>query len=71
MRNARSFRTALLAVRDGARLHAEFHRQKSDQMPAGSDAPKVRSSFSCPKDSLRSLRSELSWLSAAIRSVSY
>ena len=45
LRNARSFRTALLAVRDGARLHAEFHRQKSDQMPAGSDAPESQIEF--------------------------
>ena len=45
LRNARSFRTALLAVRDGARLHAEFHRQKSDQMPAGSGAPESQIEF--------------------------
>lgn len=30
LRNARSFRRALLAVRDGARLHAEHHRRPPD-----------------------------------------
>src|SRR5690625_1043842 len=44
-RNARSFRTAHLAVRDGARLHAEFRRQKSDHLPAGSDAPESQIEF--------------------------
>src|SRR5699024_1862016 len=45
LRNARSFRTALLAVRDGARLHAEPHRQKRDQMPARADAHERPSGF--------------------------
>ncbi|WIY82223.1 TetR/AcrR family transcriptional regulator C-terminal domain-containing protein [Propionimicrobium sp. PCR01-08-3] len=40
LRNARSFRNALHAVRDGARLHAEHHRRPSDDdTDEGTDAP--------------------------------
>ena len=41
LRNARSFRDALHAVRDGARLHAEHHRGPSvDKIDGGTDAPR-------------------------------
>ncbi len=36
-RNARSFRSALHAVRDGARLHAEHHRRPGDTIDESSD----------------------------------
>lgn len=45
MRNGRSFREALLAVRDGARLHAEFHHRNSELMVRGSDAPERQIEF--------------------------
>jgi TetR/AcrR family tetracycline transcriptional repressor len=39
LRNARSFRAALHAVRDGARLHAEFHRRSAAVPAEVVDAP--------------------------------
>ncbi len=39
LRNGRSFRQALLAVRDGARLHAEFHHRRNEEAMSASDAP--------------------------------
>jgi TetR/AcrR family tetracycline transcriptional repressor len=39
MRNARSFRTALHAVRDGARLHAGYHRRPCSESINLSEAP--------------------------------